>query len=310
MLAEIHNKSYEDFVRYTILANKQIVESGTNQDFNKVLKTLVNDIKVFSLTEEIKNILTETKNHIREKPLPFHDIFVDVNFFSEKITIQGIWMGDRFSTQTTRGFPIGEKLIRFYLNYFGDKDKKGFWMSVSIPLFADCKGFWKERLKKEISEDDRDENLKKLNEKELLNLFKRIQLFANNFLDFLNHPDIETKVMKWHNNEKRISRGQNPIPDRVSINVKGKLYRYIYEDIPDQQKSSPKNSFWVRGHYIHFWNQKRYNRLYNLEQGKLEEKGYYKDKQGIVCKWVLPYIKGRGEVKKKDYKLKQRGGRR
>ncbi len=271
MLSDIRNKSYEDFMKYTILANKNELQK---EGFRKMLDTLINQIKVFTLMGEVKNLLMNTKNKIFERPLPFHNMFIDVNFFCEDISIQGLWVGDIFSPEnaidnkrqfyTDRDFKTGERLIRFYLNHLPSHSGKGIWMGMSIPIFYEnLKQHWNDRLKKEILESyvKTGHSIEEgINEKELIKLFKRIQLFVNNFLDFLNHPDIETRVISHPQemNEKRQKRGKPRIPDRVKLIIKGKLYRYLYEDNGEQKTyAQPTSSFWVRGHYMHFWNVKK-----------------------------------------------------
>jgi len=144
------------------------------------------------------------------------------------------------------------------------------------------------------------------NPKESEEITKECCNFICNFLDFLNHPDVEIKVIKYPEllQESRIKKGRLPIPDIVEINLKGKLYNYIYEELPKQERDLPSHSFWVRGHYMHFWNKKKYRYIYRLGLDDLKEKGYQIDEQGIISKWVLPYTKGKGLLINKDYKLK------
>lgn len=140
---------------------------------------------------------------------------------------------------------------------------------------------------------------------EVHNVRKEICMILMNTLDFLNNPEVETRVIKWYNNAKRINKFKFPIPDLLKINIKGKLYKYIYEYLPNQQHSSPKHSFWVRGHYFHFWDEKKWNNIYSLKNNILKDKGYQKDSNGIISKWVMPYIKGRGILKNKKLYLKK-----
>ena len=44
--------------------------------------------------------------------------------------------------------------------------------------------------------------------------------------------------------------------------------------------------------------------IYDLNNDKIKEKGYQIDNNGIISKWILPYIKGQGILIKKNYKLK------
>ena len=131
-----------------------------------------------------------------------------------------------------------------------------------------------------------------------------INLFVN-IMDFFNHPEIVIKTSKWYNNENRIKKGKLPIPDLVNIKIKGKLYKYIYGSLPTQKNNrSTTHSFWVRGHYIHFWNKNKWNRIYKLDKDDLVKKGYQIDEDGVLSKWKLPFIKGYGILKNKPYILK------
>lgn len=285
---------YKNTARRLLNANPHIDENTFN-GYKKILLSDLLNSRTIRIDEEVFNLIEKTDNKKRIRKLPFSNLFIDLSClglpFIQGCLLTQIYHNTIFRDEDGKlkdGEPeISESRIVFirYHPHHYDKENKRWIQEPKIEV---------EDLFK-LDKSDTDSN--------------RIKKFVWGVIDFINHPEVETKVVKWFNNQKRISRGQLPIPDRLNISIKGKLYRYIYEDMPKQEHSSPKNSFWVRGHYIHFWNQKRFNKLYNLEEEKLEKKGYYKDKQGVVSKWVLPYIKGRGKVKKKDYKLK-RGGKR
>ena len=56
MLAEIHNKSYEDFVNDYIYSNRDDMPDGDNSTL-KIINALIKDIKLFSMDGDIKKVL-------------------------------------------------------------------------------------------------------------------------------------------------------------------------------------------------------------------------------------------------------------
>ena len=122
---------------------------------------------------------------------------------------------------------------------------------------------------------------------------KKIQIFICNFLDFLNDPEVELKTIKRSekNRERRIKNGKMPIPPINFIIVTGKLK--IYQDgISSGIHFDFSCKFWVRGHFRRLIDEERYGE----SAGKRI--------------WIKPYIKGKGILKDKNYKLKikTRGG--
>ncbi len=68
--------------------------------------------------------------------------------------------------------------------------------------------------------------------------------------------------------------------------------------------------FWVRGHFMRFWNKKKYAKLYNsLKEGNLASKYYVDSKirhnDVVIMLWKKPFIKGSGVLISKKYKLKK-----
>lgn len=242
--------------------------------------------KIFNIEERIGNLLGNTKNKIYLRKLPFNcSIFIPCNISmdNESINIFAIII-----------FPYKDREDTIGAYSFGHDKKDGefFYQCLNVPSVDDP---WDESKNDSLFSSKKEERNGK----------KRIREYICSFLDFINHPEVETKVIKWFNNEKRVKRGQLPIPDNVNIKINGKLYRYIYENEKLNMGRSADYKFWVRGHYIHFWNKKRYNKLYKMNQEQLKELGYYTDGNGTVSKWVLPYIKGDGELKNKIYNLKE-----
>lgn len=246
------------------------------------------ETKKFNIEDNIYNLLKNTKNKIDYREIPFPLIFINKQFIiNNNIIIFGIGI--------YKGICIKNKKPSLFILLTG-KD------------FNDDSIFYKHwNIVKDIGIEKRDSSFKSVFSKNIeKKIEEEISLFICNLLDFINHPDVELRVIKWFNNEKRIKYGKLPIIDKVIINIKGKLYKYIYEDLPRIQHKSPSFAFWVRGHYIHFRNKQIYRGLYSLSNEDLEKKGYYLDKQNIICKWIFPYIKNKelGKPKIKIYKIK------
>ena len=121
----------------------------------------------------------------------------------------------------------------------------------------------------------------------LPNIEKNLHLFIRNYISNLHslilHPEVEIIKKDYFNNENRIKRGQVAIPTKYFINLTGKLKKYVNETTQQNEKAwELGHRFWVRGHWMEFKHIR------------------YKNKQGQKT-WVLPYIKGKGELVKKDY---------
>ena len=241
--------------------------------------------KLFILNKAVAKLLYLTNNKIFKREIPFNNFFLETSFELENGSIV---KGIHIFKEPKEGVILG--VVRIY------DERSPIPITCHFDLFSEHH----EKMNTEnkvIDLQQKEGGIGVLKD-------KKIQLFICNFLDFLNNPEIETRTIKWVNNENRIRKGKFPIPDKIIINLKNKLYRYVYEDIPKQSHSLPSYSFWVRGHYIHFWNKKRWKRLYKLNKLDLNEKGYQVDEKGIISKWKLPFIKGKGILVEKKYKIK------
>jgi hypothetical protein len=136
----------------------------------------------------------------------------------------------------------------------------------------------------------------KLDKKENLELRKIIRLIYANFLDYLNHPYCIQNIYKLSdNNWNRINRGKFPLQDKIIIDIKREFINMINKGNKNK-RIEYKNKFWVRGHFRHFRNIERYKNIYSNKE-KIG-KGYFINGE-YLSKWILPYIKGIGELKDK-----------
>lgn len=134
-------------------------------------------------------------------------------------------------------------------------------------------------------------------------LKNKICTIVCNILDFINLPEVS--IRRYSTREigkiRKISQ-----PDQIQIHLTGKLYRYVYEELPEMLKSVESGkipySHFIRGYYMHFWNKEYYKRIYSMTNEELE-KGDYSINNGIIMKTVKPYIKGKGKLLEKSYQV-------
>jgi len=263
-------------------------DNGVGLDVESMItpsqKRIVDIIKsrYFCLNGDIVKLLLNTKNKIKFREMPFNNIFIDVNLFDG--LVEGLLISLLVNNKDEKIIKDIQIHVRWNpLILKKDYNHEKMFTSFRINSFQNEKTKTKNYFTGPV--DFKDEEDKLLIE----NLHKSsyidsIGLFVCNLLDILNHQDVEIiEGKKWFNNDKRKSRGQPPIPQNFSINLKGKLKRYINETAQKNENLWKVGyRFWVRGHWKHF------------------QSFRYKNKQGQKT-WVLPYIKGKGELVKKDY---------
>lgn len=113
--------------------------------------------------------------------------------------------------------------------------------------------------------------------------------FVQNFLTFINHPEV--KVVRHERtakgNERRMKRGQPPLPSSHTVKLTGRMYAYAQEHRERLMADTLDYSVWVRGHWRHYKSEKRPN------------------VQGTSI-WIEPFIRGKGELRKHNYSLEAR----
>jgi hypothetical protein len=244
------NKSYETVGEKELFPIK----------FKSIVENVVNkkELNKFFIGKELKELFSKTDNKIYDRNLPFKTFYLNLDELVNLPFIKGCLIVGKF-----------ESTIIIYFRKHPIK-------------FNNITNKWDEEWKLEID---------LLFKKEKINSdSKIIKKQICNFLDFINHEDVEIKNIKRNEeqNIKRLKRGKIAIPKFSYINIKGKLQKYIYET----QKNNEKlwelgHRFWVRGHWVNFTSER------------------YKNKKGQRT-WILPYIKGKGELKNKEYYLGER----
>jgi len=291
------NKEYN----FSTNAFKELYETSGKEhllDINNLF--LGGKIKNFEIDDYILNIFLITNNDIHYRRCPFPYTFLDCkipirNTKVGDVLIHGLLLLDSKSIKDAvdsgdievedlklkESFKGEEDII-----FFGIIEHKDYGKENDVSVMANF-----------LIQETKSDVFYKHNLKDV----KRI---ICNYLDFLNHPQIETKISRWQTNEARIKRGKLPVPDMVRIYVNGMLNKYIYEDFPKKQRQHEVScSFWVRGHYYHFWNKKRWNKIYSYDGEELRNKGY-QSSEGVISKWISPSLKGKGKGITKPYKVK------
>lgn len=112
----------------------------------------------------------------------------------------------------------------------------------------------------------------------------KVRTFICSFLDLINDREVTYSLFRASEaKRKRAARQNRIINDKVLINVKGELKKYL--DSIDSDIFNDTHQYWVKGHF----------RYYNSN--------FYKDYQGKT-KWIYPYIRGKGQLIDKSYHIK------
>ena len=291
---------------YNFSANKYLdffKERGKQHLLDIYNVFLYGKIKNFEIDDYILNILLITNNDIHYRRCPFPYVFLDCKIPMRKtkigdVLIRGILLIDSKSVKdAVDSGEIEVEDIKLKEKFKGDEDILFFAIvehseEAMVNMqehYSLCANFL---IKEQESGIFYNHNLKDI---------KRI---ICNYCDFLNHPQIETKISKWGTSDSRIKRGKFPVPDMAKIYVNGMLNKYIYEDFPKKQRQHEIScSFWVRGHYYHFWNKERWNKIYSYGGEELRNKGYQRS-EGVISKWIAPSLKGKGKEITKTYKVR------
>jgi hypothetical protein len=301
----------EDYLDNEIYLWKNIIQSiiQYNDDFAKEegwdKGKIIMDTKNFIVEEGFNNLLKNTKcsDSLVPRKLPFNSMFINKEYtqivkYPNKPELPIFNIGGIIILNEMISYKNSQEVEEKY-KFFGGMPN----ILINLTLFDEESIAKKERNSYLIKfpQHSSDEvlaralfsqaiypilqmKLDKHAEELLFESLKQIRDYVNNILDFINHPEIEYIVSESHSrNDLRVRRGQIPLPSKYNIILKEKFKRYISETISNNEKAwELGHKFWVRGHWMEFRNE------------------CYKNMQGKK-KWILPYIKGKGELIKKDY---------
>ena len=274
---------YKYFVRFS--TDKRINSKESNKEieviFNNWIKPVLDIDIVFEIPNEEMSLVLHTD--FPEELSPFTGMIFDCNFTVNNKTYYSLALGTYGYDDDNNQKYVYRAVTTCYVEnnkmYFGmfglDKNKDPF----------ENKGL----------------NLSKKDIKELRNIvYGCLNLFNEKEIVMLTHP------LNPKNNVRRKERGAMPLPESKKIICTGKLRQYLdsINTGTGIERNGYRYKFWVRGSYVHFRNFGRYKRLYKMDDDKLHESSYSKNKQGFIRKWKLPFEKGEGLHIKQRYKFK------
>ena len=247
--------------------NPSLRTSEPNLEFIKGIEESFSQSKLFECEEAVKTLLFLTKPTKTKPKLPFENIFLDVSIKTEQ-------------NNELIGLLVREGEL--FKGTGQDKIQVGKGLRITTFLKSEEEGVFitlnpngNDNLELTIEGE-------KIKNKATRKLQKNITDFVYNFVNFINSPEV--KIIEVQRNEKnqkrRIREGKSILPSSKKIILTGYLKEYVNELVTSGQIRY-SHKFWVRGHFRH----------------------YQKYHQKVI--WILPYIKGKGVLIEKKYKLER-----
>jgi len=253
---------------------------------NNQINSIIN-MKKFVIDDYEAILLSKTKTELEIVKMPFDDMYIDLNLTLKNIRIIGLII----------------KNVKPHLHYKNIEDIfiMGFYINESdnwvgcfecSVLSDEIVGLNYENPRRLIKDNDiQDGTLKSCGDKNTDNqkyVEINMKYFVVNLLKFITEPDVEILELSYNErtNEKRMKKGKIPITNMNYIRVNGILKQYVncFKNISIEKL---QNSHWVRGHWRVF-KSKRYKQM--------------KDKKI----WILPHIRGSGELIEKAYEIRKK----
>ena len=246
-----------------------------------LLQNYILNGKIFSMTQQVYDLLKNTKNKVFLRKHPFYVFAIEQKI---KTKFEGV------NIIFSMFFEVGD-----------DKEVKGCNYLVIGKDERDDSEFW---VKGDISEPlENHSGSKYWTKEETIEIHRKTREIYANFLDYINHPSSKQTFHKYSwNNEKRAKRGQFPRQDNIVIDIKPEFLDYG-KTKSKTEHNGYENKFWVRGHFKHFRKRERFKRIYSLPNKDLEKENLFYNGE-FVSKWIVPYIKGSGELKEKTRMVK------
>ena len=137
----------------------------------------------------------------------------------------------------------------------------------------------------------------------------KLKKFISSFLSYINEKDIHIIEHEANpkNNHRRKEKGRMELPEYRVVAVKGSLKLYVDNFNKSYHSGSGgkvTHRYDVMGHWVHFVNEERYNRLYKIPLNRLAEQGY-SIKDGIIRRWRKPHERGEGAKLKTIHEVKK-----
>ncbi len=286
---------------------KEYSPAGMRYVSNENLKIMIYDvfekpydIHYFNIDDSIKKLLINTNFNYNKIHLPFNHIRLNISYTDKfDFSYPHIYVNENENyilinyARTRRDGVVSIGCLEFNKDLTSKncfKDKKLPYDTLEYsPLIGDVSKL-SNKEKMELykkSMEEQGENPKEQTDatEESENLMVK---FIGNFVNLLNSRDVElvTVERSKEQNVKRIARGKLPIPSTIFIRLKGAIKEYINK-LNSSGEINYSHSFWVRGHWRTLRNERRYG-----------------DKIGTMI-WILPYIKGQGDIVNKVYNVKK-----
>lgn len=245
--------------------NPEIRTSEPSKDFISGIDDSFKNSKLFEVEPEIKKLLLLTKPTKTEPLLPFENIFLDIDIQEEGFKLIGLLIreGELYKDiDKNNKIKVGTGLR---ITTFMKTQEEGTFITFN----PSGKGHLEIVIKGE-----------KIKNKVTSAIQKKLIDFVNNFINFVNSPDVEVvEVTRSDKNiKRRIKQGKSILPNSKKIVLKGKTKIYLNQLLLSGNINY-SHKFWVRGHFRQY---KKHNT------------------QKI---WIMPYIKGKGVLIEKKYKL-------
>jgi len=228
--------------------------------------------RIFKIPKDLTSLFLLTKP-TENYELPYETIFIEQFIKQGNNNINGILLSQK--PQTLREFDHDNKILVYSsISLNGESFSTGF--KLNDP----------ERNLPSPSNEIEDANIR-ISEMAQANMINTINDLVNNFLCFVNSPDIEyvTKIDTPRDTKIRKRKGKPQRPPIASIILTDPIKRYLSKQRLGE-KMVYSHRFWVRGHWRTLRNIKRYG----------ENTG-----KNI---WIKPYIKGDGLLINKNYELR------
>ena len=253
--------------------NKDLTASQQKINISKFRKSVKNHVltkiescRIFKIPKELSNLFVLT-DPIEMNVLPFENVFIEQKIAIGNNAIKGIFLS-QLSEEEMRELPPDIKnKIFVYAGMFID----GLNSSMTFLLNDKIREFHNNYNEFDPS----------------VNLIDTVSMLVNNFLCFVNSPDIEyvTKIDTPRDTKIRKRKGKPQRPPIANIILTDPIKRYLSKQRLGE-KMVYSHRFWVRGH----WRVLRDKKRYGENSGKTI--------------WIKPHIKGDGLLINKNYELR------
>lgn len=254
------------------------------QYWKNSFRASIDEAKVFVVEEDVVPILLHTD--CCDENFPFPSIFIDTKVQIRDRTYFGFHVGSYYTEKSKY-----KAILTIYSKYI---EHKGEMVKFLIPDFILLK---------------KDESNEQLPFRQKDYYHNQIRNFAFSFCAFINEPDVAiiTHPLNPKNNIRRIERGIMPLPEHRNVVIRGKLRIYV-DEIKEWQGGTHRPfsyRFWVRGFYRHFFDKKKYSKIYALSDEDRKKAGITSSEKhkGVLRVFVKPFIKGQGILIKQSWEV-------